>query len=511
MAAPTIPAPARTPSSAGAALVNPAARKRIGAKVLRSMAALVALGLAGHLIVLLWAQHDLTPVEALVVLHSNMFAHGEGLYWGVNRYPYTISPYGPIFYAASGFLHKWGVPAYQSGRILSYASLLTVLWLCWRALSYLTQNTFAPATAVILAASTANILFWGTTGQVDMLGCCFSLAAFTAFLKFREQRDVRALIFSGILVVLAVFTKQTFVAAGATIGLVLLWEDRKRALLWIPSVVAAGGSIAFALNAVTHGGYFADAIFANINPFALFKLQQQGQYLLLTGAGVIVTALAGARRISRCTAPLYLYTAFASGIWLLTAPKIGSDLNYQVEMMLLLTMCAGVTLDRLDFFPSVFEARRTWVTLLQMPLLLHVSLNLLLTARAIGERALIEPLRRAETEDLKPYVDRPGRVFSGQYDSLVHYRGSIDVEPLIYTILVRAGLTDPEPVRRDLALRQFSTVILDENLFAAPPAARDPELVALPPTQVEAIRENYRLAKHLDGPYGVYIYEPRRD
>src|ERR1700690_306876 len=171
MAAPTIPASTR----GHAITADAAARARTCAKAMRGIATILALGLAGHLAVLLWAQHDLTPVEALVVLQSNMFAHGQGLYWGVNRYPYTISAYGPIFYAASGFLHKWGLPAYQSGRSLSFAALLTCLWLLWRALGYLTQNQFARATAVLLAGGTANILFWGTTGQVDLLGCCFSL------------------------------------------------------------------------------------------------------------------------------------------------------------------------------------------------------------------------------------------------------------------------------------------------------------------------------------------------
>ena len=267
MAAPTLPASARP----GAAVVNPASRERACVIALRWIGALVALGLAGHLFVLLWAQHDFTPVEALVVLHANMFAHGQGLYWGVNRYPYTISAYGPIFYAVSGFLHKWGAPAYQSGRILSFAALLTSLWLCWQALGYLTRNAFARATAVILAASTANILYWGSTGQVDMLACCFSLAAFTLFLKFRQQRDDRALALAGVFVILAIFTKQTFLAAGTAIGITLLWEDRRRALLWIGSVALAGGAIALALNTATHGGFFADAIFANINPFALVQ------------------------------------------------------------------------------------------------------------------------------------------------------------------------------------------------------------------------------------------------
>ncbi len=498
-------APAQGVAGAGHSLL----RERVCARTLRWIAAAVALGLAGHLVVLLWAQHDFTPVEALVALHSNMFAEGEGLYWGVNRHPYTISPYGPIFYAVSGWLQHCGVPAYQSGRVLSFAALLASLYFCWRILGHLTGNRFARISGVILAASTANVLFWGTVGQTDLLACCFSLAAFDAYLRSRGGGEAKHLVLSGFLVVLAVFTKQTFLAAGGAVAIGLLWEDRKRAAWWIPAMTAVGAGIAFALNAVTHGGYFEDAVWANINPFAWYKLTQHIQYLILSGAGVIVTALAGAWRMSRRTAPLYIYAGLATGIWLATAPKIGSDLNYQVEMSVALAMCAAVGLDRLEFFSVLFSARRQWITLLQIPLLLHVGLNLLLTARVVAERALMEPYKRAETETLRPFVERPGRLFSTHYDSLVRYRGRIEVEPLIYGLLVRAGVTDPAPVTRDFTTRQFATVILAENVFAPGQGDEDAEMAHLPDPLIEAIRNNYKVVRQVDGPNTVYIYEPR--
>jgi hypothetical protein len=261
----------------------------------------------------------------------------------------------------------------------------------------------------------------------------------------------------------------------------------------------------------THGGYFADAIFANINPFAWFKFAQQAEYLLLTGSGVVLIALMGARHVSSRTAPLYLYGAFSSGVWLLTAPKIGSDLNYQVEMMLVLTMCAASTLDRVQFFSKLFSARRTWITLLQVPLLLHVAVNLLLTARTVVERTAMEAIKRQETLALKPYVDRPGLLLSAHYDSLVHYRGRIEVEPLIYSLLVRAGLTDPAPVTRDLAAGRFATVMVGGDVLAPAPPDENLEMICLPDAQMEAIRNHYRLIAKIGGPNTVHIYEPRRD
>ena len=178
-------------------------------------------------------------------------------------------------------------------------------------------------------------------------------------------------------------------------------------------------------------------------------------------------------------------------------------------MMLVLSICAGSALDQLDFFPSLFTARRTWVTLLQMPLLLHVALNVLLTVRVLAERAILEPFKAQETAVLKPYVERPGRVLSVQYDSLVHYRGRVEVEPLIYSLLVHAGLTDPAPLLRDLETRQFAAVILADNVFTSSTAPVDLEHGTLTTAQLAAVRANYKLVRQVDGPTGVYVYEPR--
>ncbi len=487
-------------------------RERICAKTLRLIAGFVIFCLAANFAVLLWAQHEFTPVESIVSLHANMFAHGQGLYFNLNRFPFTVSAYGPIFYGLSGYFHRLGVPAYQSGRLISFAALLAAFWLGWRSLRILTDCRFARLAGLLLAASTANLLYWGTVGQTDALAMCFSLAAFHSYLRFRKTAQTKSLLAAGAFVILAIFTKQTALAAPAAIALSLLFDRKIRVgVLWSISVAAAVAAIAFTLNTMTHGGYFANAIFANINPMAWFKLQQQGQYLLLTGAGVILIAVVGARFALLRTLPIYIYGGLSSAIFLATAAKIGSDLNYQMEMMLVLSLCAGTALGQIEFFPSLFSARRTWVTLLQMPLLLHVALNILLSLRTAGERAVFEPIRQQETETLKPYTTRPGRLLSVHYDSLVQDRGSIEVEPLIYTMLVRAGLSDPHPLTEALATRQFQTLILNEDLFAPTPIAIDAEFPRFPGEQIEAIRQNYRMVKHVDGPYGVFVYQPKTD
>ena len=69
-----------------------------------------------------------------------------------------------------------------------------------------------------------------------------------------------------------------------------------------------------------------------------------------------------------------------------TAPKIGSDSNYQIESTMILTLCACVAPHELDFFVLLLSGSRAWVTLLHAPLLIHLILNLQIEAHSLSGR-----------------------------------------------------------------------------------------------------------------------------
>jgi hypothetical protein len=87
------------------------------------------------------------------------------------------------------------------------------------------------------------------------------------------------------------------------------------------------------------------------------------------------------------------------------------------------------------------------------------------------------------------------------------------LESLYHVLLVEAGVTDPERVRRDLAARRFATVILYENVFETRPPSKTAEVPSLPQAQLDEVRKHYRLVRHVDGPYlnGDYVYQPIND
>ena len=193
-----------------------------------------------------------------------------------------------------------------------------------------------------------------------------------------------------------------------------------------------------------------------------------------------------------------------------TAAKIGSDTNYQIESTLLLAVCAAIGLHQINFFQLYFERSKSWITLLLIPLALHMAIGYRVSANALLARLMNEKLFRAEIEQLRPYVQPSGGlVLSTDFNAMVRLRQRMDVEPLIYNLLVSVHVIDPEPVRRDLARGAFSTVILSEDVFQ-PQQFGDAEIGTLPPSQLEEVRKHYRLVQHVPGPFldGVYVYQP---
>jgi hypothetical protein len=191
-----------------------------------------------------------------------------------------------------------------------------------------------------------------------------------------------------------------------------------------------------------------------------------------------------------------------------TAAKIGSDSNYQIETTVVLILCACVALHELDFFALLFSGSRVWITLLQAPLLIHIILNLQIEALSLSGRISKEKQLRNQIAALRPYFADGGKVISTDLNSMARLRGRLDVEPLIYKLLVAGGAVDPEPVRRDLAASAFSTVLLFQDVQQKPEP--DLEIPTLPASQLEEIRKHYKLVHHLPGPYlaGVYVYKP---
>ncbi len=480
-------------------------------KILIFFAAVAALGIAGHLGLLLWAQNGFTGGECVVAAHASMLVHDGTLYYDFHKYPYTVAPYTPLFYLLDAGLQKAGLPIYTAGRVISFTAALGIIALSWYLTLLYTKDRYSAAMSALLCASSSLLFVWGTVGQVDVLALFWALAAFYFYSRYALLGE-NTLIWAGVCALLAFFTKQTMLACPAAVFVLLFFSRHKMAAVkFALSCLAVASIVVFSLDAALGGRFLADTVRANLNPYSIRKLLLHLRFtLLVAGPLVLVIALGARQAIRKTGAAPFVYLGLAALVFLGSAPKTGSDLNYQLEFTILLILCTGLTLHALDFFPLSFQRTRTWVTLLQLPLGVFLVVNARTTASLLLMRFAGEQQSRTEVAAIQSSFADGGRVLWADYNAEVRLRGRLDVEMAFYNLLVSVGAVDPEPVRRDIAASAFSTIILMEDVRTDHPPL-DIEISTLPAAQLAEIRKHYRLVERIPGPVldGVYVYRPR--
>lgn len=491
---------------------HPESAERTFRRILTTCAALAGLCILGHLALLLWAENGFTGGECVVAAHSSMLAHDGTLYYDFRHEPYTVAPYTPLFYLLDAGLQKAGLPIYAAGRAISFAAAIGIVSLGWYLTLLYTKNRYSAAMSALLCASSSLLFVWGTVGQVDVLALLWALAAFYLYSR-NALLGENTLVWAGVCALLAFFTKQTMLACPAAICLHLVFTRRTvTAVKFALICLAVATAIVFSIDRATEGRFLADTVFGNINPYALSKFVAQVRFTLLVAGPLLLVASIGAKKAMKdagAGAP-FLYLGLAGLVFLGSAARIGSDLNYQLEFTILLILCTSMGLHALDFFSLSFRRTRTWVTLLQLPLGVFLAVNYRTTASLILSRFAGEQQNRAEVAAIESSLADGAPVLSADYNAVVRLRGRLDCEMAFYNLLVSAGAVDPEPLRQDIARSRFSTIILLEDVRTDHPPL-DVEVSTLPAAQLAEIRKHYTLAGPIPGPAlgGVYVYKPR--
>ena len=301
--------------------------------------------------------------------------------------------------------------------------------------------------ASLLVASTALIAVWGTTAQVDTLAVFWTIAAFVQFSRYYVLGE-STVVWAALLAVAGFFTKQTMIACPAAIFVLLWFRNRRQACIFAGCFSAGVAIVGVFVNLALGGRLLENTVFANLNPLLMEKLLQHLQVMAAGwGALLIIIALGVKRTFKGQTVALFTYLGFALTLLFATAPKIGSDSNYQLESIVLVAVCACVCLHAMEFFPLLRIGSKHRITLLPILLGIHMLINFRMTEANLVGRAARELAFRSQVTALRPYVDKTRPVLSADVNAALQLGGRIEVDPFIYRLLVRGGVVDPEPLR----------------------------------------------------------------
>jgi 4-amino-4-deoxy-L-arabinose transferase-like glycosyltransferase len=250
--------------------------------------------------------------------------------------PFHPAAYPPItHFILAPFVLLFG-PAYWYGRILVFLATLGIAVL----LFFIAKKQFGKQAALFASfiwLSSTYTLFWGALLRVDILGVFFSLAALWSAL---QTKKLKQLLLTIIFTLLALGTKQTFLLTLVpTITLFFFQESKKRALLYLATVLGLGILGLLLLNWYESGGFWYNVFVINKSMFYsglgflmwTLEFATRNIYLLL---GVLVGA------IYITITKKYKKIHFVFGLYflltllnLVATSKSGANNNYFLEIV----------------------------------------------------------------------------------------------------------------------------------------------------------------------------------
>jgi hypothetical protein len=388
--------------------------------------------------------------------------------------PYTISNYPPLYVLAlAPFIAIFG-PNFWAGRLISILGALAVGLSLSRIVRSHEGNEgkghhrFAGLAAGALFWAMPYVVHWSSLLRIDLLALALSMAALYLFVRRPQARGT--LIGGGLLLVAAIYTRQSYALAAPLAAFVWLWHKTgwRRALALAALVAGVSLALFLILYALTDGGFFFNIVTANVNEFSwdrvrwnLENLSRDAPFLLLLGA----VSLGAMPALGVPHWPLvvpYLVGAFLSG---LTIGKIGSNVNYFLELCAALSLTAGTWIAW-----AGAAAERQWRRWVRVGLLLLLTLQAGWLIRAtLGEYVPRLRERRAATallEDLEWEIAHTGdqgrgRVIGDEYAGLVTLQGwPLYIQPFEMTQLAQAGLWDQTPFVEEIRDGAFDMILI---------------------------------------------------
>jgi len=331
-----------------------------------------------------------------------------------------------------------------------------------------TGDRFASLVAGATFLSLPYVVAWAALVRVDCVALALSwsgLALITPLAAGRPSRIVAAGLF-----VLAAFTRQSYFLAAPLAALVWLIGQRRRAqavelLLWVAGL---GGLGLLALMGATGGAFWTHVVVAtgaNVNEFGWPRVANYAQDLAVRAPYLLLSAAAFlglAPRVPNATPWLvgpYLLGAAGSAI---LVGKVGSNLNYLLELAAALGLAAGAVL-------AAARSHRALRSVLALALAIQVaSVHSWSAAQAAKldmkttrGTVVLDRLRRVIAESQGP-------ILADEYMALLPLEGRpVVYQPYEMKLLAQAGLWDERPFVEDLERRRFALILRDTRYVSA--------------------------------------------
>ncbi|MCP4537416.1 MAG: hypothetical protein GY832_09750 [Chloroflexi bacterium] len=435
--------------------------------------------------------------EAPLVDQAMRLAAGQSIYRSdLSSPPYTISNYPPLYPLSMVPFVKLFGPSFWTGRVISLLSTLASAVFLARIVYAYSQDRLAAIITGLLFLSIPYVVGWSPFARVDMFALALSTAGLYVVVRWPATR--RGLVISALLLVAAIYTRQSYGLAAPLAAFVwLLTQDRQQALKLAGLVGGIGLILFLILNLLTGGGFFYHVVTANVNEFDIETvtrhwrdLREMASILLVIGG---VSLFFAPRRVK--VWPLLIPYLIGSCISAVTIGKIGSNVNYLLELCAALTLVAGALL--------AWSRERPWLRTL-MFILLMLQVGQLMRATLDG------PVGRMKWR-LQPGIEL-GRlewivetakdpVLADEFMGMLTLQNrSLYIQPFEVTQMANAGLWDQTDLLESIRNQEFPIILIHHFMgYSVYKERWTPEMMS-------AITENYAATDFLGQ---TLVFHPR--
>lgn len=467
--------------------------RRIYLAVLLALIAVTAGGAFCNGLFFIAQPYQLNYGEGLAAWQAAHVTDLARAYAPIYQYPFVVFQYPPLFHLVTRAVGGDLVIAGRSVSLLSAAILCVIIgWNTFQALprrANWPMRLFAAAFAGALPAALYNFN-WMWLARVDTLAILLSFTGLAVFAARPNSAATQTL--ASVLMVAALFTRQTALAAPLACLLIAVLIDRRIATRMLLTMSILGGLALGWLAWRTHGQVFLHLFRYNQTAFsiprAVFGLLMNTRHvaglLVLAGGASVgimrgVWALARNRRWDLLSANLrangYRRRVFLLAVYSILAAfsalafgKEGSDVNYFLEWNVALTPLAGILLFRAAPPPGHrVRLRPLWLAALTVPLLL---LDTGFDQARSGWLRIFDGPRPADREQMDVYRKMlalvggtSGPVFSEDMNLLYKTGKEIPAEPAMIQCLAKAGMWDERPFVRMIREQRFALVVAMVN------------------------------------------------
>lgn len=409
-------------------------------------------------------------------------SHGVNIYHCGEKPPYVHGLMFPLYLWCVALVNH-GVPSFEGPRILSVLATLTTclasfLWLRKEA------GTMAAAAGLSLLLVHPLLLGWGALVRVDNFALCFSVLGVLT----------QNLWLAGVFCLLALLSKQTFVAA--PLAIFLAHCKKRKGWYFAAGYGLAVVLVVVLLNKFVFAGYLPiRAKFSSDSSATLLMAQRFFLSILGTLVLAFFTPYRGVLTWYSLTALLPVVASI----------KHGSYYNYYLELYWCLCMLAALTLAKPNTWKVLlFVTQMTLGNFWRYEVLYSPWDHWVHEARPLlaGE----EPawvVRVRHYDRLKAILDaHPGPVLAEQYGNpLVLGRPPIVCDFFaVFEDLLSTGEWDPRPLLRSLDHKEIAVILL-QRVGATN--------IRVPESIMASIHRNYKIVGKISE-RGEFVLLPRR-